>query len=423
MPQAALLTLALLLTAAPPPPVVVFIPGTTGTELRERDGGRVRWGKARSLFLPRDRGRSLALPLDPVPVEAGLVPGGPIRTIRIGPYVKPIYAPLLAAMEGAGYRIGRLDDPGPADTFLVHAYDWRRDHLANAHELAARLEALRVARGLATLPVALIAQSSGAHLARYLVKYGGAPLAEAEGGAARPPAAIRFDKLILIGTANGGALRVLRDFNRGRRYVLFGRRFSPEVLFTFRSLFQDLPVYTDDLFVDQAGGKLAIDLFDPETWRHHQWSIYGPAAARRLARADPRGPFGDATARDRYLRERLATARRFHRLLRADAPGFGATGYYSLQNAAEPTPARAVLDHRNGRWRTRFSGDRAIDRDPRLQSRVSTAGDGHAVLTSQQWLSPQEQAALVAIAAFDGGHFELIVNPQVLARLLEHLGD
>ncbi len=421
MPQAALLTLALLLEAplAEPAVVVVFVPGTTGTIMRDVDSGRVHWGNARSLFFPRDRGRKLALPLRFADAGMNLKPDGPIEAIRIGPYVKPIYAPLLAAMGKGGYRIGRLDAPGPADTFFVFGYDWRLDNVANARRLAERLEAVRRAAGDETLRVSLIAQSSGAHLARYLVKYGGASLAEAERGVARPPAGIEFERLILVGTANGGALRVLRDFNRGRRYVLFGRRFAPEVLFTFRSLYQDLPVYTDDLFVDEAGGKLEVDLFDPETWRRYQWSIYAPPVARRLARSDP----GQSVARNDYLRERLAEARRFHRLLQADAPGFGATRYYSLQNVSDSTPARALLERREGRWRTSFSGDRAIQRNPRLRALVSTPGDGHAVLASQQWLSPQERATLAARADFDGGHFELIVNPDAIARLLEYLRE
>ena len=33
---------------------VVLIPGITGSKLRDRDTGTVRWGNTRSLFFPRD---------------------------------------------------------------------------------------------------------------------------------------------------------------------------------------------------------------------------------------------------------------------------------------------------------------------------------------------------------------------------------
>ena len=72
-------------------------------------------------------------------------------------------------------------------------------------------------------------------------------------------------------------------------------------------------------------------------------------------------------------------------------------------------------------WVTRFAGDRALERRAGLRALASAPGDGHAVLASQQWLSPQERAALDSTEYFDGGHFELIVSPALLARLIELL--
>ena len=96
-------------------------------------------------------------------------------------------------------------------------------------------------------------------------------------------------KLILVGSSNGGGLRILRELDRGRNYIsLIGRRWHPETLFTFPAIYQDLPVYRRDLFLDADGRELEIDLFDAESWRRHGWSVFSRAARRRLAKAEPR---------------------------------------------------------------------------------------------------------------------------------------
>ena len=404
---------------------MVFVPGTTGTVLREAETRRVQWGNGRSLFTPRDGGRALAVPIDPVagrgtPLELA----GPVLEIRIGPYRKQAYGPLVKFMLQAGYVAGDLADPNPGENFYFYSYDWRRSNVDNARELAHRLDELRCVNHLETLRIQLVAQSSGAHLARYFIKYAGAPLDEAEQGAARRLASIEVDKLILVGTSNGGALRILRDMHRGRRYLPFGRLFGPEVLFTFRSLFEDLPVFSDGLFVDEAGLAAEIDLFDAENWRLYQWSIYEPRVAARLARMKGNHPFGDESSRSTYLSTRLRDAGRFHRLLRKDVPWFGKTRYYSLQSISERTPARALVVERGGRRRIGFSGDREVDGNSRLALRAAATGDGHATRESQEWLSPQERSAFAHDPVyFEGRHFGIILDRGLQMRLLEFLRD
>ena len=54
---------------------VVVIPGVTGTRLRNVETGRVVWGKAGSVFYPRDGGYSLALPIDQQGDDPAVFPG------------------------------------------------------------------------------------------------------------------------------------------------------------------------------------------------------------------------------------------------------------------------------------------------------------------------------------------------------------
>lgn len=410
----------------PPEVPVVFVPGVTGVVLRDTRTGEVVWGEGRNLLRPRDQGYGLALPLVEGSGQPVLEPVAPIERLNLFGIRKPIYGPISDLLTGAGYVRGRLESPRPGDTLFFFAYDWRRDLTESAGLLRRRLEELRRARGRERLEFDLICQSSGAHLCRYLAKYGGVPQDEAEAGRGGLPPTLSVRRLVLVGSSNGGSLRILKELDRGRRYVpLVGRWIRSEVLFTFPSLFQDLPIYRRDLFLDAAGRPLDIDLFDPESWRRYGWSIEKKETLRRLSEDGAERFLGGPAERDAYLRLTLARARRFQELLRADAPGFGRTRLYVIGSADQPTPDRAVLVGEGEDWRMYFTGDKFLRRRPKLDALATAPGDEHATLTSQDWLSPQEQAALaLPPRRVRGGHFEALLTEETKRFLLEALaGD
>jgi hypothetical protein len=378
------------------------VPGATGVELRDPVTGRFVWGKGKNLVRPHDGGYAVAFPVEPGAAGApGLETGEVMEEIRLaGLFRKPIYKPIVDLLTANGYQRGDLADPRPDDNFFLFAYDWRQDNVVSAAFLLERLETLRRVRSAPRLPVVLICQSNGAHICRYLAKYGGATLTETEAGLAERPAAIDLEKLILVGSSNGGSLRILRELDRGRSYVsLVGRKWQPETLFTFRSLFQDLPAYRTDLFLDEQGQPIEVDLYDPAAWQTFGWSV-----------------FGDSTAR------RLDSARRFQKVLATDSPAFGEPDYHLIQNGDIDTPERAVLVEKKGAWQTLFTGDRWLEKRPHLKRLATTAGDGHASIESQLWLSPQEHEQLVGEPFLvEGGHFDLILNPTTLEHLLQIL--
>jgi hypothetical protein len=187
-------------------------------------------------------------------------------------------------------------------------------------------------------------------------------------------------------------------------------------------VFEDLPVYSGDLFIDESGQPLAVDLFDLESWRRYGWSIFSPRVARRIERSGRTDLFADAAEREAYLSRALDRARRFHRQLRRDVTGFDGVRYYMIQDVDNETPARAVLTRHGDGWRTRFLGDRWLRRRSQLGRRLVELGDGHATLDSQLWMAPQERSALAAeTAEVDGDHFELILAPAAQRRLLAFL--
>jgi hypothetical protein len=404
---------------------VVLIPGITGTKLVDTATSRVVWGDGKRLLVPRDGGLSTALPLDPA-VAPAAVATEEIRSIRLlgGLVRRDVYGPVIDWMEANGYRTGDLDDPDPRSTFYVFAYDWRRSAVDAAAILTERLEALRRARGEHVLHVHLLCQSNAAQIARYLVRFGGAPLEAAEAGTARPPPGVVVDRLLLVGTANGGAMRVLREMNRGRRYVPWvGRKLRPEVFFTYPALFEALPAYRDDRFVDPEGRPLAIDLFDPEAWRAHRWSVYAHGPLARALDPDRVATFVDRATLDRHLERSLDRARRLHAVLLGDPPGFVSPRMHLVQSRSSRTPARAIVDCRaDGPCTTRFATDRCRCRRSAIDRATLEPGDGHATVDSQTALSPAETAAIGSrIFYVDDGHFEMILNPEAQRRLLEWL--
>lgn len=412
---------------APPEVPVVFVPGVTGSELRDRERGGVAWGTGRNLIVPRDGGYGLAYPVAPPPGwEPRLEAAGVLEEVRLGALRQPVYGPLLKALEDRGYRRGDLAAPRPGDTLFGFPYDWRRSNVETAGDLVARLEALRRARGEERLVVDLVCQSNGVHVCRYLVRHGGAPLdeaeARAEAGSGAPPA-VSVRNLVLVAGSNGGSLRILAELDRGRVYLpVIGRRMLPEVLFTFRSLFEDLPHDPAGRFVDRRGRALPVELYDPGAWLRYGWSVFHPAVERRLAGAGRDDLFGDRVERRAYLARVLDRSRRFQRLLARDPDAAVAPCYHVIGNAYAPTPRLAVLERAVGGWLTLFGGDRAVAREPYLRARVHAPGDGHATLDSQLALSPRELDRLGSEPYFiRGGHFELILDPATHRRVFEAL--
>jgi hypothetical protein len=409
----------------PPDPAlpIVLVPGATGSELVDGVTGEVLWGSGRALLLPRDLGYRLARPLTAgpespeSPVEAGAV----IERIRLGVVRREIYRPFLDHFEALGYRRGELTAPGPDHTLFAFPYDWRQSNARTAHQLVEALERLRVARGGGPLGVALVCQSNAAHICRWVAKYGGASPAQAEAGAAGLPAGLSVARLVLVGASNGGAIRVLRELDRGRSYVpLVGRRFAPEVLFTFPPLYEDLPHDLGSAFVTVDGEVTPLDLYGAATWQRYGWSALAPATSSRM---DQRPDlFGSTATRLAHLQEALDQARRVQALLARDSPTFGATRYFAIGASYTETPARAVLVTDRGRWRTLFTGDRALRQRPDLAAMAAAPGDGHATLASQHDLSPQERAALEEdLFTSYGGHFDTILHPATLRAIASFL--
>ena len=412
---------------------VVLVPGVSGSVLRDVTSGETIWGRGPEVLGPHDGGYGFAISIlddaEPRPVEA-VEPIGEMSLFG-GLVKKPVYGPVLDTLASNGWTRGDLRAPSADADLFAFAYDWRRDNLEAVGQLLKRLNALADVHGATDdepLEVDLICQSNGAHVCRYLTKYGDAPLDDALAGRGEPPRKIHVRKLVLVGSSNGGSVRILREVHRGRRYVpLIGRYMQPETLFTLPAILQDLPAFQPQPFVDGRGRALQVDLFDAATWSTYGFSVFTDEARERMARRPDL--FGTEDDRVAYLRRQLDRARKLHEALSRDAPPQDVpifdSAYYLLQSGYGPSPERAVLRRSPtspAGYELLFTGDAELEDDPYLHYLVSSPGDGHATYDSQRALSPQEIDALAAPAYLvDGSHFEMILDPATLRRLVEFL--
>ena len=403
---------------------VVIVPGFTGSKLRDPADGKIIWGTAGPIFFPRDGGYSLALPVDPAErARQGYEAFDVVRGMRIAFVKVDIYGKLIDLLEAHGYRLGDLENPTADDTLFAFPYDWRYNNVSAAADLTEKLLRLRRVRGDPTLRVHVICQSNAARIARYMMKYGSASLDDAEAGRAGPPPGIHVEKLLLVGTANGGATNGFRNLLQGRSYApVVGRKFMPEVAFSFEAAFETLPVYRDQMFLDESGAALDVDLFDAANWERYGWSIYAPRVERRLHKRARADLFGDPGQRREHLEHSLDQARRLHEVLVSDVPGFPETRYYLVQNAYRKTPDRVLLRRDGkGEWETLFFPQRPL-RKGRLFTLASSPGDGHATVLSQEWLSPQERDAFVDEPLYVPSYHRKIVHYATTHRaILDYL--
>lgn len=396
---------------------VVFVPGVTGSRLENPATGEVVWGDSSQVFSPKDRGYSTVLPLRNEAYD-GLVATDVLSHLRLFGFSKEIYRPLERFLVRSGWRRGDLLRPTPAQNLYFFAYDWRYPNERATRELD---QALRRLHRAGFAGIRLICQSNAGRICRYVAKYGAEPTGEGEPGAQTMPADRPYSirQIVLVSNSNGGALRQLHELHNGRRYVPgIGRFMAPETLFALRTLFEDLPFYRTDLFLDENGVALDLDLYDASTWVEQGWSIFRPDLEDELDEPAARRLFGSRPDQIAYLEKRLAHARRVNELLMEPVPGYE-TRLCLLQNDSESTYERALVVENRGSFRLLFAGDRGVPRH--LEPLLASPGDGHGTAESQDFLSAQESAAVQVRHEVFGGHFDTITRDDTLRRLVECL--
>jgi pimeloyl-ACP methyl ester carboxylesterase len=438
---------------------VIVVPGVLGSQIVNRRTGEVVWPSA---FRSSDDGLSLPTTPDLANNRDELVASKILETARLARIAPEVYVyhGLLRALEDfGGYREGNIDNPpegGDADTFYVFPYDWRRDNVETARLLVKRVEALKLKLGRPDLRFNVIAHSMGGLVARYAAMYGDRDL-PAAGAPAQPDWAggAFFNKILMFGTPNEGSMEAFATLLEGysvteglRRRVRLLNKLSREDVLTAPSIFQLLPHRETARFLDASLQPLALDLYDPETWRRYGWSAaHDPGFRAAYARGKPDGleaPTHEGTLEelDAYFVAVLARARAFHEALDATGPGAPAVPLFAFGGDCEETLTAPVVfrDEKRGRWETltRPRSLRAPDGSRVARKEVERAmyepGDGrvtrHSLLGHN--LGPRRASELyetplpVAYAAFacdlhSDLHSNLTLQDNALTLLVQEL--
>jgi pimeloyl-ACP methyl ester carboxylesterase len=278
----------------PAQPPVIVIHGLMGSTLKDARTGKQFWPGSIS---------SLAFSNYARLGDAELVPGELVTDLVGVDY----YGQLLHILESVGrFKRGVPGTPVRADDrrrYYVFLYDWRRDNVEAARGLHDLVEQVRADYGDPALRVDVIAHSNGGLVANYYLRYGARDVLEEATPVPTWDGASRVRRVLMLGTPNLGSATSLYRLHNGVRVGL--RSVPVEVLATFATPFQALPHPESQMVVDKSGQPVALDVYDPESWRKRNWSVYSPEVTQRVREAA-----GDPAMADRAVRELQATFER-----------------------------------------------------------------------------------------------------------------
>ena len=373
---------------------IIVVPGVLGSQLVNPSTGRLVWPSS-SRF--KDDDVDLPIAPDLAANRDGLVASRIVDTTDLSlllPEVR-VYRDMLTTLEEtAGYRPGAIDAPPPdgaTDTFYVFPYDWRRDNVENARLLGRKIEALKTALGRPDLKFNIIAHSMGGLVARYYAMYGDRdiPSTEPDWSGGR-----NISRLLLVGTPNRGAMDALRSLVEGYNFYggnvsrrTFFNKLDSELVFSLPSIYQLLPFSRAEVYVTADLRLLPLDLYDVETWRHYEWSIFSKKHRERVVdRFGPDAPLR-LQAEEAFLAAALARATAFHEAIVRESATPRPFGLFAFGGDCEPTLRAPLIVGKDGGWKTYFRTERLhvgrskLDREA-LFDLMFVPGDGRVTRAS-----------------------------------------
>lgn len=446
---------------------VIVIHGILGARLQQRSTGKIVWGAFTSEGIDPnaiDGARALALPLeapasafDYDPDKADVFAAGPLEALKLSFLFSvlsvEVYANIIRALGAGGYTDRVVLDPAtPAYskdhfTCFTFFYDWRRDNVENAirfgkylEETRAHIEATareRIARlraentdvsngHAAELETWLqrgfrfdvVAHSMGGLIARYYLRYGAQDLpADGSEPEITWKGAEQIDRLVIVGTPSLGAMDALQNLVYGFSPALILPHFHHSLLGTMPSLYQLLPRTRHNLFIDEHGDPIALDMFDPKVWETNEWGLLSPSSDEYLQWLLP-----GASASERRDKARacltwcLARAERFHRALDRKASTRPPTQLELFAGDAEDTLVKARLVPFKGRLALRFDGAAVQGPGDVTVPRYSAVGDERQGGAWRMWSDTAIPWSNVTFLSDD--HIGLTRNPHFVNNML-----
>ena len=360
---------------------IIVIPGILGSQLVDQASGRTVWGAFRGTYANPGRAEDaqlIALPIaDDTPfveLEDGVKPDGVLEKLGIRLLGIPIdlraYVGILTTLGAGGYRdeslgLNGIDYGGDHFTCFQFDYDWRRDNVENAARLKEFIDDRRTyiqaeykkRYGLENAEVKfdIVAHSMGGLVTRYFLRYGDQPLPQ---DGSEPElswaGADDVDKVVLVGTPNGGATESFEmlqtGYTRGRPIL---PAYPPYIMATFPSIYQLLPRPWQNRihFADDAAKPIG-NFYDSALWDKYGWGLSADTPAQRefLSNALPsvKDPQARAQIARKYQAAELAHAQRFHRALDKPAKLPAGLELFLVAGDSTKTPQLASVDRETG---------------------------------------------------------------------------
>lgn len=370
---------------------VVVVPDIEVSRLVDPANGEVVWDgfagiypslfqaeSAQAITLPMAEGRPFAELNDGLRPEVIADAGAGAFGFDAGPN---LHAGVVRALNDAGYRTS--NEQAAAGSLLVFAYDWRRDLVENARNLARFI----TAQAGPARPVDIVGEGAGALIVRYFLLYGDQDLPPNGLPAPNWSGAQRVERAVLVTPPNAGTTSSLLRLIRGDA----NGRLSPAVIGTFPSAYQLMPRTRHGAVRAQADGSLQNHL-DPALWQQAGWGLAG-ASDEDLAVLLP--DVGDPEARRRtasdYQARALARAERVMQALdRTDAPPLPERlDLHLLAGDGQTTPLRLGYDPAAGRLDVieTATGDGTVPRASALLDERLSGMTASAVTSPLEWRS------------------------------------
>jgi pimeloyl-ACP methyl ester carboxylesterase len=278
-------------------PAIIFVPGYYGSMLKKA-------GTSTRVFLSASEvifgGRPLSLAQKELLTPEGyddLEVDGVMEGIPIVPllYTYDVYGEILRELR-----------KNPAVQVVPFAYDWRRDLVAAAGQLAQKIAELK-AQGVSHIDIA--AHSMGGLVTAYFLEYGAQ---EMDGAVADWRGARDVGKVVFFGVPFRGVLSPFRNMNRGTCLARNCKFFPAQTVASFPASYQLLS-FADNEQVRRDGTRIPLEIENLDMWKRHRAGLFGGKDVPEPVRV----------LRETFTRDQLVRAKRFSAMLHAgvDAPG------------------------------------------------------------------------------------------------------
>lgn len=357
--------------SAPRP--IIIIPGLMGSSLETPDGLEVWPGSIADLaFSDYEALTDSRLNLRPSRVIDGLAG-------------VDFYGALIKTLEqAANYRLatpGQVQSGNDMRRYYLFAYDWRQSNAQSAFRLHQLIEQVRTDYGDPALKVDIIAHSNGGLVARYYLQY--QPI-DTEQTGWQPKTwqggTERVRRLAMLGTPNLGSVISMLRLYEG--YKMGVRTIPLEVMVQFATPYETMPIPQSRVIIDANGTALDIDLYDINTWKKNQWSVFSPAFKQQMQAELPDQAMAEKrlmALQDEFTRH-LATAKKIQTAL--SVPFMDSNTEIALFGGdCIDTRFRALAETQNGQTRLFAEAGDLESKSPNVDYQHLLYGPGDGLVT------------------------------------------